>query len=110
MSSRSSEGKRSLGNTPPSSPRKPDTGKVVPNTTAEVSLKRTIAGTWITDPIKVPQQFAPPAVADDNYEELVDDGDSTYGAMSDMTDTESMHSSILRFREENGRTYHSFGR
>jgi hypothetical protein len=73
-------------------------------------LKRTIAGTWITDPIKVPQQFAPPAVADDNYEELVDDGDSTYGAMSDMTDTESMHSSILRFREENGRTYHSFGR
>ena len=38
------------------------------------------------------------------------DGDSAYGAYSDITDTASLSSSIMRFREENGRRYHSFGR
>jgi len=38
------------------------------------------------------------------------DGDSAFGGNSTMTDTTSLNSSILRFREENGRRYHSFGR
>lgn len=38
------------------------------------------------------------------------DGDSAYGAFSDVTDTVSLSSSIMRFREENGRTYHAYGR
>jgi hypothetical protein len=49
-----------------------------------------------------------PTVADEE-EELAFDADSTYGAYSDMTDTASVRSSIMKFREENGRTYHSFG-
>ena len=50
-----------------------------------------------------------PKVADEE-EELAFDADSTYGASSDMTDTASVSSSIMKFREENGRTYHSYGR
>ena len=50
-----------------------------------------------------------PIVADDDYEDVYD-GDSAFGAFSDTTDTASMTSSIMKFREENGRTYHSFGR
>lgn len=50
-----------------------------------------------------------PTIADDDYEDVYD-GDSAYGAVSDITDTASMTSSILKFREENGRTYHAFGR
>jgi len=52
-----------------------------------------------------------PTVADDDFEDDVqDDGDSAYGAGSEAgTETGTLNSSILRFREENGRTYHSFG-
>jgi len=51
-----------------------------------------------------------PAVAAEDYDDYDDDGDSAFGsARSDMTDTASMTSSILKFREENGRTYHAFG-
>jgi hypothetical protein len=49
-----------------------------------------------------------PTVADED-EELAFDADSTYGAYSDITDTASVTSSIMKFREENGRTYHSYG-
>jgi len=39
------------------------------------------------------------------------DGDSAYSAaFSNMTDTVSLSSSIMRFREENGRRYHSYGK
>lgn len=47
-------------------------------------------------------------MADDDYEDFYD-GDSAFGAFSDTTDTASMTSSIMKFREENGRTYHSYG-
>jgi len=47
-------------------------------------------------------------VAAENEDEGFD-GDSAYGAFSDITDTASLSSSIMRFREENGRRYHSFG-
>ncbi|KAH7351238.1 S-adenosyl-L-methionine-dependent methyltransferase [Rhexocercosporidium sp. MPI-PUGE-AT-0058] len=51
-----------------------------------------------------------PSVAAEDFEEHDDDGDSAFGsARSDMTDTASLTSSILKFREENGRTYHAFG-
>jgi len=47
-------------------------------------------------------------------EELDDDdffdADSAYGAGSQMTDTATLNSSIMKFREENGRKYHSYGR
>ncbi|CAL3968540.1 unnamed protein product [Diplocarpon coronariae] len=50
-----------------------------------------------------------PSVAEEDHEEY-DDGDSAFGgARSDMTDTVSMTSSIMKYREENGRTYHAFG-
>ncbi|KAK2625874.1 hypothetical protein QTJ16_005186 [Diplocarpon rosae] len=52
-----------------------------------------------------------PSVAEDDQEEYDDDGDSAFGsARSDMTDTASITSSIMKYREENGRTYHAFGR
>ena len=38
------------------------------------------------------------------------DSDSAYGAYSDITDTASLNSHILKFRKENGRTYHSYGK
>lgn len=37
------------------------------------------------------------------------DADSAYGALSYATDTASLNSSIMKFRQENGRTYHSYG-
>lgn len=46
-------------------------------------------------------------VADED--EYLFDGDSAFGASSDVTDTVSLNSSLMRFREENGRKYHSFG-
>lgn len=52
-----------------------------------------------------------PSVAEEDFEESFDDGDSAFGsAHSDMTDTASMTSSIMKYREENGRTYHAFGK
>jgi len=45
----------------------------------------------------------------DERDEDLFDADSAYGAYSDITDTVSLNSQILRFREENGRTYHSYG-
>lgn len=49
-------------------------------------------------------------MAAEDYEEYDDDGDSAFGsARSELTDTASVTSSILKFREENGRTYHAFG-
>ncbi|KAH7157982.1 S-adenosyl-L-methionine-dependent methyltransferase [Dactylonectria estremocensis] len=50
----------------------------------------------------------PPLVADDNVDnETVDDGDSALG-VDGASDTTSLRSSILRYREENGRTYHAY--
>ncbi|KAH7140352.1 S-adenosyl-L-methionine-dependent methyltransferase [Dactylonectria estremocensis] len=49
-----------------------------------------------------------PLVADDNVgEEIVDDGDSAIGSGAE-SDTSSLRSSILRYRQENGRTYHAY--
>ncbi|KAH7153363.1 S-adenosyl-L-methionine-dependent methyltransferase [Dactylonectria macrodidyma] len=55
------------------------------------------------------QNFETPAlVADDNVDnESVDDGDSALG-VDVASDTASLRSSILRYREENGRTYHAY--
>ncbi|KPM43218.1 hypothetical protein AK830_g3317 [Neonectria ditissima] len=51
---------------------------------------------------------APPLVADDSADdEPVDDGDSALG-VDGASDTTSLRSSILRYREENGRTYHAY--
>ncbi|KAK7431886.1 hypothetical protein QQZ08_001505 [Neonectria magnoliae] len=50
----------------------------------------------------------PPLVVDDNADnESVDDGDSALG-VDGASDTASLRSSILRYREENGRTYHAY--
>ncbi|KAJ4157833.1 hypothetical protein NW754_009483 [Fusarium falciforme] len=50
----------------------------------------------------------PPLEADDNPDNVtVDDGDSALGA-DGASDTTSLRSSILRYREENGRTYHAY--
>ncbi|KAK7425180.1 hypothetical protein QQX98_000095 [Neonectria punicea] len=50
----------------------------------------------------------PPIVVDDNADnESVDDGDSALG-VDGGSDTTSLRSSILRYREENGRTYHAY--
>ncbi|CZS88230.1 uncharacterized protein RCO7_01189 [Rhynchosporium graminicola] len=58
--------------------------------------------------IEVPTSL--PTVATEDLEEYDDDGDSAFGsAKSDATDTPSMTSSILKYREEYGRTYHAFG-
>ncbi|EEU45750.1 uncharacterized protein NECHADRAFT_104598 [Fusarium vanettenii 77-13-4] len=46
--------------------------------------------------------------ADDNPDNVtVDDGDSALG-VDGASDTTSLRSSILRYREENGRTYHAY--
>ncbi|PKS05132.1 hypothetical protein jhhlp_008499 [Lomentospora prolificans] len=46
-------------------------------------------------------------VADENADEDLEDGDSTYGA-DGGSDTTSLKSSILKYRMENGRTYHAY--
>lgn len=51
-----------------------------------------------------------PAFTVADEEDGMFDGDSAYGAYSDVTDTVSLNSSLMKFREENGRTYHSFGK
>ncbi|CAK4004182.1 S-adenosyl-L-methionine-dependent methyltransferase [Lecanosticta acicola] len=51
--------------------------------------------------------YAPSLLAPFNENE--DDADSAYGGSSAGTDTTSLLSSIARYREENGRTYHSYG-
>jgi hypothetical protein len=43
-------------------------------------------------------------VADDNS----DDGDSAMGSRGGLSDTTSVMSSVYKFREENGRTYHAY--
>ncbi|KAI5456249.1 S-adenosyl-L-methionine-dependent methyltransferase [Mariannaea sp. PMI_226] len=49
-----------------------------------------------------------PLVADDNaVDETVDDGDSALG-LGAASDTTSLRSSILKYRQENGRTYHGY--
>jgi len=48
-----------------------------------------------------------PLEADDN-QETEDDGDSALGDGDGASDTASLLSSVLKFREENGRTYHSY--
>ncbi|KAL2686756.1 hypothetical protein Neosp_004298 [[Neocosmospora] mangrovei] len=46
--------------------------------------------------------------ADDNPDNVtLDDGDSALG-VDGASDTTSLRSSILRYREENGRTYHAY--
>ncbi|KAM5359177.1 hypothetical protein ACJZ2D_014675 [Fusarium nematophilum] len=50
----------------------------------------------------------PPLEADDNPDNVtVDDGDSALG-VDGASVTTSLRSSILRYREENGRTYHAY--
>jgi len=49
-----------------------------------------------------------PTVADDDYQSN-NDNDSAFDASSNMTETATMESSIINFREENGRTYHTYG-
>ncbi|KAI8649253.1 hypothetical protein NCS57_01461900 [Fusarium keratoplasticum] len=50
----------------------------------------------------------PPLVADDNaVQDAFDDGDSALGDDAG-SDTTSLRSSILKYREENGRTYHAY--
>jgi hypothetical protein len=39
-----------------------------------------------------------------------DDAKSSYDDESHFTDTTSLRSSIMRYREEHGRTYHSYGK
>jgi len=52
-----------------------------------------------------------PAVPEDEFDEPpFDDGtDSAYGDQSIYSDTTSLRSSIMKYREEHGRTYHSYG-
>ncbi|RSM16172.1 hypothetical protein CDV31_004635 [Fusarium ambrosium] len=55
-----------------------------------------------------PETQTPPLEADDNPDNVtVDDGDSALG-VDGASDTTSLRSSILRYREENGRTYHAY--
>lgn len=52
----------------------------------------------------------PDVPAEDPASFSYDDADSAFGAsISDMTDTTSMGSSIQKYRQENGRTYHAYG-
>jgi len=49
-----------------------------------------------------------PLVADENAgEDVLDDGDSALG-LGGTSDTTSLRSSILKYRQENGRTYHAY--
>lgn len=54
--------------------------------------------------IPAPSLLAPFNEQDDN-----DDADSAYAGSIAATDTTSLLSSIARYREEHGRTYHSYG-
>ncbi|RTE81928.1 hypothetical protein BHE90_003524 [Fusarium euwallaceae] len=55
-----------------------------------------------------PETQTPPLEVDDNPDNVtVDDGDSALG-VDGASDTTSLRSSILRYREENGRTYHAY--
>lgn len=38
-----------------------------------------------------------------------DDADSAYGGSTRPSETSSLDSSIFKYREENGRTYHAYG-
>jgi hypothetical protein len=52
-----------------------------------------------------------PALESSHDPELdYDDVDSAFDEESQYTDTQSMRSSIMRFREENGRTFHAYGK
>lgn len=46
---------------------------------------------------------------DDNDAGTDYDGDSAYGGDDFASETASLSSSVLRYRQENGRTYHSYG-
>ena len=52
-------------------------------------------------------EFAPSLLGP--FDQEHDDADSAYAGSIAGTDTTSLLSSIARYREENGRTYHSFG-
>ncbi len=96
--------------TSPSSPRSEGTGQpdLAISSDTEVSAKSCALCQKLIS-CEAPSTFMP-SVADEDYEENDDDGDSAFGgARSDMTDTASMTSSIMKYREENGRTYHAFG-
>ncbi|KAK4614001.1 Methyltransferase [Fulvia fulva] len=58
-------------------------------------------------PVETASAIAPILLAPFNADE--DDADSAYGGSVAGTDTTSLLSSIARYREENGRTYHSYG-
>jgi hypothetical protein len=48
--------------------------------------------------------------AEHEADEISLDGDSAFGeSISDQSDSTSVASSIRKYREENGRTYHSYG-
>ncbi|KAF4955906.1 hypothetical protein FSARC_11721 [Fusarium sarcochroum] len=46
--------------------------------------------------------------ADDNHIEIDDDSDSSYSAATNITDTQSLRTSILNYKWENGRRYHAY--
>ena len=58
-------------------------------------------------PVGATSDIAPSLLPPFDAEE--DDADSAYGGSVAGTDTTSLLSSIARYREENGRTYHSYG-
>ncbi|KAJ4262867.1 hypothetical protein NW762_006480 [Fusarium torreyae] len=49
-----------------------------------------------------------PEQADDNHIEIDDDSDSSYSAATNVTDTQSLRTSILNYKWENGRRYHAY--
>ncbi|EME42685.1 hypothetical protein DOTSEDRAFT_175929 [Dothistroma septosporum NZE10] len=61
----------------------------------------------VPQPVGATSDIAPSLLAPFGADE--DDADSTYGGSVAGTDTTSLLSSIARYREENGRTYHSYG-
>jgi hypothetical protein len=84
---------------------RPSTPTMVGTTEVSLSLFLTHSSTTnaaeiVTSPV--------PTVADDDYQSN-EDGDSAFGATSNMTETATVDSNIMKFREENGRTYHTYG-
>jgi hypothetical protein len=92
-----------------SSMETPDGGPTTPTIagTAEVILTLFFPQPSITNALEIVTSPVP-TVADNDYRSS-DDGDSAFGATTNMTETATVDSSIMKFREENGRTYHAYG-
>jgi len=93
-----------------SSMETPDGGPITPTLagTAEVILTLFFPQPSMTNALEIVTSPVP-TVADNDYRSSDDDGDSAFGATSNLTETATVDSSITRFREENGRTYHAYG-